>query len=94
MTAIVNLLIAERDKLNQAIAALQGGTAKRRGRPPKVASTENMPDWVKPASQRTAPPPPRKKRIFTAAQRKAQGLRMKKFWAVRKAAAKKAAAGA
>ena len=33
---ILSLLIAERDKLNRAIEALQG-PAKRRGRPPKAA---------------------------------------------------------
>ena len=36
---ILALLIAERDKLNRAIEALQG-SAKRRGRPPKSEATE------------------------------------------------------
>src|SRR5437763_1314907 len=60
---IVALLIAERDKLNRAIEALQGPT-KRRGRPPKnpLAVTTSA----------AAPSSPRKRhRRFTAAQRKA-----------------------
>lgn len=93
---IVELLVAERDKLNRAIEALQG-PVKRRGRPPKKAdgfdySAANVPDWVKPASERktvaAAPKKERKKRVFTAAQRAAFGLRMKKFWAKRRKAAK------
>ncbi len=85
---IVALLIAERDKLDQAIAALSGGvTAKRRGRPPKTAS----------AVVATAPAPalaPKKPgRTFSAAQRKAASERMRARWAAKKAGkpAKKAA---
>jgi hypothetical protein len=44
---IIALLIAERDKLNRAIEALQG-PVKRRGRPPKNAAAA------------AAPPPPRR----------------------------------
>jgi hypothetical protein len=89
---ILALLVAERDRLSRAIEALQG-PIKRRGRPPKNAdgfnyAAANVPDWVKPASERktaaAAPKKERKKRVFTAAQRNAQGLRMKKFWAVRR----------
>ena len=39
---ILSLLIAERDKLNSAIALLGGTPAKKRGRPRK----DSMPDWV------------------------------------------------
>jgi hypothetical protein len=92
---ILALLLAERDKLNRAIDALQGPT-KRRGRPPKnpVAATADysdpaMPDWVKPAS---AKKPARKKRKFSAAQRKAAGERMRQMWAKKKAAAQPKAA--
>jgi len=76
---IVALLIAERDKLNSAIAALQG-EVKRRGRPPKSAAS------VAPA----APSAPAKRKGMSAARRKAQGERMKAYWAKRrKEAAKK-----
>jgi hypothetical protein len=70
---IVALLLAERDKLSRAIEALQG--PKRRGRPPK-----NLLAVATPA------PAKRKRRRFTAAQRKAQGARMKAFWAAKKKA--------
>lgn len=76
---IVALLISERDKLNQAIAALTGSvTAKRRGRPPKSAA----------AVAATAPAPagaPKKHgRAFSAAQRKAASERMRARWAAKK----------
>jgi len=83
-TQIVALLIAERDRLNTAIQALQGPT-KRRGRPPKNAVAA-----VAPAA---APEPPkRKRRKFTAAQRKAASGRMRQRWAARKKAATASAA--
>jgi len=69
---IITLLIAERDKLNRAIEALQG-SAKRRGRPPKAAAL---------ALAAEASAPKRKRR--SAAQRKAQAERMKAYWAKRK----------
>jgi hypothetical protein len=71
---IVTLLIAERDRVNQAIEALQGRT-KRIGRPPgsKNAVTTNGATATKPAKKHT--------RTFTAAQRKAQSERLKAFWA-------------
>lgn len=74
---IIALLIEERDRLNAAIAALQGG-AKRRGRPPKNVAAVTAPEPEKPA---------RKKRTFTAAQRKAQAKRMKAFWAAKRKSA-------
>jgi hypothetical protein len=75
---IVALLIAERDKLNRAIEALQGPT-KRRGRPPKNALT-TVTLSSEPAQ------PARKKRKFTAAQRKEQSERVKAYWAAKKKA--------
>jgi len=75
---IVALLIAERDKLNRAIEALQGPT-KHRGRPPKnplAAITATVAE----------PVPTKKKRTFTAAQRKEQAKRMKAYWAAKKKA--------
>jgi len=69
---ILALLIAERDRLNAAIAALQGGSArKRRGRPLKNPSPEIV----------TQKPAPKKR---TPAQRKAQAKRMKAYWAAKK----------
>ena len=73
---IVALLIAERDRLNRAIEALQG-PVKRRGRPPKNALASVVAE--------AAPTPARKKRAFSAAQRKAQGEKMKAYWKRRKA---------
>ena len=75
---IVALLIAERDKLNSAIAALQGA-AKRRGRPPKNAASV-----VAPVS-----PAPKKRRGMSPAKRKAQAARMKAYWAKRRKEAAK-----
>jgi hypothetical protein len=78
---ILALLIAERDKLNRAIEALQGPT-KRRGRPPKnsmvVAKTSDRPA-----------PAPKKRRQFTAAQREAAAERMRQRWAAKKTAGSK-----
>jgi hypothetical protein len=70
---IVALLVAERDRLNRAIEALQG-PAKRRGRPPKDSSPSTI----------AALPVKKGRRKFTAAQRKAQAARMKAYWAKRK----------
>jgi hypothetical protein len=72
---ILSLLIAERDKLNRAIEALQG-SAKRRGRPPK------NPLMV--AAPAVAPTPAKKRRRRSAAQRKAQAERMKAYWAAKR----------
>ena len=71
---ILALLVAERDKLNRAIEALQG-PVKRRGRPPK-----NL------AASAAGPPAPAKKRKggMSAAARKAQSGRMKAYWAAKR----------
>ena len=66
---ILALLITERDRLNRAIAALQG--KRRRGRPPK---------WL------AEPKPRRGRKRMSAAARKAQSERMKKYWAARRKA--------
>jgi hypothetical protein len=77
---IVALLVAERDRINRAIEALQG--TKRRGRPPK-----NPLAALAPAALAAAAP---KKRSggMSAAARKAQSERMKAQWAKRRKQAK------
>jgi hypothetical protein len=92
-TQIVALLMAERDRLNRAIEALQG-PMKRRGRPPgktaKAAQADyndpTMPDWVKPKSALTKTVPKKGKRKFSAAQREAAAERMRQRWAAKKKA--------
>ena len=78
---ILALLVAERDKLNRAIEALQGPT-KRRGRPrknPLAVATLAA----------SAQPTKKKRRKFSAAQREAAAERMRQRWAAkRKAEAK------
>jgi hypothetical protein len=73
---ILGILIAERDKLSRAIEALQG-PIKRRGRPPKAAvnGLQTAPVFTE-----------RKRKPRTAAQRKAQSEKMKKYWAQRRKA--------
>jgi len=73
---ILGILIAEREKLTRAIEALQG-PIKRRGRPPKVAvnGVQAAPGFTE-----------RKRKPRTAAQRKAQSDKMKKYWAQRRKA--------
>jgi hypothetical protein len=72
---IVELLVAERDRLSRAIDALQG-SVKRRGRPPGAAA--HAPAVAKPAAKR------RKRAPMSAAARKEQSERMKAFWAARR----------
>jgi hypothetical protein len=71
---IIALLVAERDKLNQAIEALQG-PSKRRGRPPKNPPAGGVAEVSAPA---------KKRRGMTSAARKAQSLRMKAYWAAKR----------
>jgi hypothetical protein len=78
---IIALLVAERDRLNDAIEALQGPT-KRRGRPPKNPLASTAPT--------VAPAPRKKRRKFSAAQREAAAERMRQRWAAKKKAAAKA----
>jgi hypothetical protein len=68
---IIALLTQERDRLNRAIEALQGG-AKRRGRPPKNSLAVEI------ATQ--------KKRHVSAAARRRMAAAQKKRWAAVKAA--------
>jgi hypothetical protein len=72
---IIALLIAERDKLNRAIEALQG-PIKRRGRPPKNPLIAPLAPTTTPATKR--------KSGRSAAARKAQSQRMKAYWAAKR----------
>ena len=79
-THIVALLVAERDRLNRAIEALQGPT-KRRGRPPgsgRNAASVDAPAVTAPAKKG--------RRKFSAAQREAAAERMRQRWAAKKKA--------
>jgi hypothetical protein len=73
----IELLIAERDKLNKAIDALSG-PRKRNGRPPKNSVAAVTPT--------AAAAPKKKRRKFSAAQREAAAERMRQRWALKKKA--------
>jgi len=73
---IVALLIAERNRLDAAIQALQG-SAKRRGRPPGTKVSAGPPAAAKPTVRR--------KRTLSAAGRKAIADAARKRWAAIKA---------
>ena len=79
---IVQMLIQERDRLSNAIEALQGAV-KRRGRPPKTAA--GVP--IKPESRLVADVSRRKvvKRTMSAAGRKAIADAARRRWALIKA---------
>lgn len=70
-TTVLQLLIAERDKLNRAIAALQSEPS-RRGRPPGRRAAASS------AAQR------RRRGGMSAEARQAQSERMKAYWAKRR----------
>jgi hypothetical protein len=81
---IVSMLVAERDRLNRAIEALQG-PAKRRGRPPlALAAAAVAPAVPAPAKAK----PTRGRRKLTPAEKKAASERMKAYWAARRKAQK------
>jgi hypothetical protein len=74
MDQILRVLTDERDRLDRAIAALQG--RGRRGRPPKLA----VPGYESPN--------PRKRRGMSEAARRKASLRMKAYWKAKRAAGK------
>jgi hypothetical protein len=76
---IVVLLIAERNRLDAAIQALQG-SAKRRGRPPARKASAAAVAGVAPAKA-----PVKRKHKLSAAARKAMADAAKKRWAAIKA---------
>ena len=81
--SIVALLISERDKLNRAIEALDGTKAHSAARQETQVAASAA---VAPAP---AIAPAKKKRVWTAANRKAHTERMKSYWAAKRKAAKK-----
>ncbi len=74
MAHVLELLIAERDRLDQAIAVLQG-TAPRRGRPPG-------------GRKKAVVAAGRQRQPMSAAARKRHSERMKAYWAAKRKAAK------
>jgi hypothetical protein len=82
---IIGLLVAERDRLNRAIEALQGGL-KRRGRPPKSSAAAASAAVPVAAAAGVAN---RTRKPMSPAQKKAHSERMKAFWAQRRKDAKK-----
>ncbi len=78
MADVLELLIAERDRLDQAIAVLEG--PRRRGRPPVSAEKANNPLTTTPkkAAQRGRKP-------MSAEARQRLSEKLKKYWAKRKA---------
>jgi hypothetical protein len=76
---IVGLLIEERDRLQAAIAALQGPASATAG----IYEDPTMPDWVKPKAK-VAPAP--KKKGFSAATRRKMAEGQKRRWAAINAA--------
>ena len=76
MADVLELLIGERDRLDQVIAVLQG--PRRRGRSPG-------------SGKKVAAKKARKRRAMSAEARKRQSERMTKIWAARRRATKKAA---
>ncbi len=77
MPEILALLVAERDRLNRAIAIL-GGEPRRRGRPPK-----NVLSGISGLTAGTVGKK-RRRRKMSAAARKAVSERMKKYWGARR----------
>lgn len=88
MQTALNLLIEERDRLNQAIAILEGRDA-----PPLRSKNVKTKPAAKPAPTAEPQPTPKKRgrSRMSKAEREATSARMKKYWADRRKAAKKAA---
>ena len=85
---IVALLIQERDRLNAAIEALEG--PKHQDRAPKAFAVAKRKAPVRHAHHVQAAETMRaKKQPWSDAKRKAQGTRMKAYWAAKRKAAEK-----
>jgi hypothetical protein len=84
MKDVLEILIAERDRINRAIAVLQEGTASPE--PAKRPVGRPKGSGKKAAKKRG-------RRTFTDAARQAQSEKMKAYWAARRKAKEKAAKG-
>jgi hypothetical protein len=76
---IISLLVAERDRLDAAIAALQGtASVAVNASVADVYDDPTMPEWVKPASKKAPTPAPQpKKRFVSAASRRKMAVAQK-----------------
>jgi hypothetical protein len=75
---IVSLLVAERNRLDAAIHALQGSEKR-----PARAAGSGLKKAAAPTTDHTAPVKPRAV-VWDAAKKKAQAERMKAFWAAKR----------
>jgi hypothetical protein len=74
-------------ELNSELEGIYGAFPDLRKRSTGVARASSQPDEEEPLTLGAAEEAPRRRRWkMTAAQKKAVGLRMKKYWAARKAA--------
>ncbi len=77
MQDVLEILIAERDRLNRAIAILQEGSAA-------PAEPARRPGRPKGSGKKAAKAKEVGRRTFSSAQRKAQSEKMKAYWAARR----------
>jgi hypothetical protein len=88
---IIQLLKAERDRFDRAIAVLQGSSPKVLD----IYDDPTMPDWVKPASKKTpTPAAPKRKGMSAATRRRMAAGQRRRYAAIRAAKAAEAAPGA
>ena len=87
MQDVLEILIAERDRLNRAIAVLQEGSA------PATEPARRGPGRPKESGKTAAKTKKAGRREFTPEQRKAQSEKLKAYWAARRKANKKATKG-
>ena len=83
MKDVLEILIAERDRINRAIAVLQGDAAPAPGKRPVGRPKGSGKKAAKKRGRRT----------FTAEARKAQSEKMKAYWAARRKEKAKGAKG-
>ncbi len=88
MKDVLQILIAERDRINRAIAVLQEGTASPAPTPEPTRRPVGRP---KGSGKKAATK--RGRRTFTDEARQAQSEKMKAYWAARRKAKEKAARG-
>lgn len=86
MKDVLEILIAERDRINRAIEVLQGEAAA-----PAAAAAPAKRPVGRPKGSGTKAATKRGRRTFTDAARKAQSEKMKAYWAARRKEKAKAA---